>query len=571
VAEPVPTRRARVTAAGVSTYLDHAASTTPMRPRGHRGHAPVPRRRVRQPVGEPRESRGPGGRWTTPASRSPACWGPTWARWSSRRGGPRPTTWPSPAAGRDRRRAAGRRASWCARPWSTTPCSTCRALARPDRSRAAGGGDRQGRDRRPRRAGRGLHPDVALVSVMAVNNEIGTVQPLEASGVCGRPPRPPRRCSTPTPSRRCPGSMWPLAPTRPTWWPSAPTSSAGPRGSAPWSSGPRTCRPPPVLHGGGQERERRSGTHNVAGIVGMAAALAATVVVTPGGDGGPGDGLRDRLGDGLVATVAGTAETGDRGTKVAGHLHLRFAGVESEALVVLLDGAGVAVSAGAACSSGAVEASHVLTLDGLRPDEAAERHPASRSGDHHRRRRRPGPGRRSGCGRPAARLSHARVGGHVRRCRLVGGRALLAERWAPPGGGGHPQAVGRCLGLGVLLGGRRGGRPPGGRPAGPGPPRVQLRREFEERVVDPYVRGHAEGRTPNPCIECNRHLKFDRCSGGPGPSVSTPWPPAITPVVAHARGRSGCAVGLIRTRTSPTCWPCWARTSWPAPCSRWAR
>lgn len=79
---------------------------------------------------------------------------------------------------------------------------------------------------------------------------------------------------------------------------------------------------------------------------------------------------RDRLGDGLLATVAGTAETGDRRDKVAGHLHLRFAGVESEALVVLLDEAGVAVSAGAACSSGAVEASHVLTSMGFGDGEA---------------------------------------------------------------------------------------------------------------------------------------------------------------------------------------------------------
>ena len=75
--------------------------------------------------------------------------------------------------------------------------------------------------------------------------------------------------------------------------------------------------------------------------------------------------LRDRLGDGLLASVAGAAETGRGTSKVAGNLHLRFAGVESEALVVLLDEAGVAVSAGAACSSGAVEASHVLLSMGL--------------------------------------------------------------------------------------------------------------------------------------------------------------------------------------------------------------
>ena len=63
----------------------------------------------------------------------------------------------------------------------------------------------------------------------------------------------------------------------PTWCRSAPTSSAGPRGWVPWSSATAPTLYP-LIHGGGQERDRRSGTHNVAGIVGMAAALAATVV-----------------------------------------------------------------------------------------------------------------------------------------------------------------------------------------------------------------------------------------------------------------------------------------------------
>ncbi len=77
-------------------------------------------------------------------------------------------------------------------------------------------------------------------------------------------------------ARRRPGHR-----RRPTWWRSAPTSSAGPRGWAPWWSAHGT-RLRPVIHGGGQERERRSGTHNVAGIVAMAAALSATGVRAAG-------------------------------------------------------------------------------------------------------------------------------------------------------------------------------------------------------------------------------------------------------------------------------------------------
>jgi len=125
----------------------------------------------------------------------------------------------------------------------------------------------------------------------------------------------------------------------------------------------------PVIHGGGQERDRRSGTYNVAGIVAMAAAMQATVA----GRQATAERvrvLRDRLADGLLASVPGSAETGDRTQKIAGNCHLSFAGVESEALLVLLDGAGVCASAGSACTSGAVEQSHVLSAMGVEPERA---------------------------------------------------------------------------------------------------------------------------------------------------------------------------------------------------------
>jgi cysteine desulfurase len=120
----------------------------------------------------------------------------------------------------------------------------------------------------------------------------------------------------------------------------------------------------PLVHGGGQERERRSGTQNVAGIVAMAAALRATVadrdVVVP-----RIAALRDRLMDEILLAVPGAFETGERSLKVAGNAHLCIPGVESEALLVLLDEAGVCASAGASCSSGALEVSHVLTAMGI--------------------------------------------------------------------------------------------------------------------------------------------------------------------------------------------------------------
>jgi cysteine desulfurase len=81
--------------------------------------------------------------------------------------------------------------------------------------------------------------------------------------------------------------------------------------------------------------------------------------------------LRDRLVEGLTDRVVGAVATTDRCSTVAGIAHLRITGVESEALLVLLDQAGVAASAGASCSSGAVEPSHVLLAMGLTREEAA--------------------------------------------------------------------------------------------------------------------------------------------------------------------------------------------------------
>ena len=120
----------------------------------------------------------------------------------------------------------------------------------------------------------------------------------------------------------------------------------------------------PLMLGGGQERERRSGTHNVAGIVALAAALAET-------DAQRGESiariaaLRDRLVDGLMARVDDTVETVPRDRKVAGSAHMCFDGIESESLLYLLDEAEVCASAASACASGAMEPSHVLEAMGV--------------------------------------------------------------------------------------------------------------------------------------------------------------------------------------------------------------
>jgi cysteine desulfurase len=133
----------------------------------------------------------------------------------------------------------------------------------------------------------------------------------------------------------------------------------------------------PVLYGGAQEHDRRPGTHDVAGIVGTAAALGAAVAGRRAEVARVGA-LRDRLADGLVAAVDGAVETarpggagpGGRRGVVAGSCHLLVPGVDQEELLLLIDEAGVCASAGAACASGAVEPSHVLLALGLRVAEA---------------------------------------------------------------------------------------------------------------------------------------------------------------------------------------------------------
>lgn len=211
-----------------------------------------------------------------------------------------------------------------------------------------------------------LDPSVRLVSVMAVNNEIGTIQPLGAVVRAAR--------------RRAPRALIHTDAVAALPWLEPAAFSAGvdlvsisahkfggPQGVGALAMAPGV-RLRPLLVGGGQEREQRAGTQNVAGIVGMAAALDAALagrdaVVARVAE------LRDRLVGRVLAGVSGAVETIREG-RVAGHAHLRFTGVHSEELLIVLDEAGVAASAGSACASGAMEPSHVLLALGLSEPEA---------------------------------------------------------------------------------------------------------------------------------------------------------------------------------------------------------
>jgi len=125
----------------------------------------------------------------------------------------------------------------------------------------------------------------------------------------------------------------------------------------------------PQIIGGGQEFELRSGTQNVEGIAGFAAAVQATVNEREAVNARV-CAMRDRLVDGLIAAVPGTVETGDRSRKIPGSAHVCFDAIESEALLFLLERQGVYASAASSCASGAQEPSHVLAAMGVSRDQA---------------------------------------------------------------------------------------------------------------------------------------------------------------------------------------------------------
>jgi cysteine desulfurase len=116
------------------------------------------------------------------------------------------------------------------------------------------------------------------------------------------------------------------------------------------------------VRGGSQERNRRAGTENVAGIVGLGRAAELAREEMKAESGGLAE-LRDRLEARLLA-IPGAQANGE-GRRVPNTTNVSFAGVEAESLVMALDLAGLAVSTGAACAAGAVEPSHVLRAMGL--------------------------------------------------------------------------------------------------------------------------------------------------------------------------------------------------------------
>lgn len=127
----------------------------------------------------------------------------------------------------------------------------------------------------------------------------------------------------------------------------------------------------PVLHGGGQELGRRSGTHDVASAVGIATAVRLAIEDRERFE-TEVRAVRDHMERRLVGEIADVVVNTPKTARSSHHLNVRFPGVRNETLLMLLDQRGVAASAGSACQSGAATVSHVLEAMGLSPDEARE-------------------------------------------------------------------------------------------------------------------------------------------------------------------------------------------------------
>jgi cysteine desulfurase len=203
---------------------------------------------------------------------------------------------------------------------------------------------------------------ITVVSVMAVNNEVGSITPLRDVARIVRKYAPSAILHTDAVQAACWVDLREITPLVDALSLSA-HKFGGPKGVGVMviKTGKNL---EPLIFGGGQERDRRSGTHNVSGIIATAKALEVTdktraeemVRVTK---------LRDRLVDEICAQVDGVLETVPREHRVPGVAHLCFSGLENEALLFLLDQADVYASAASACASGAMEPSHVLEAMGV--------------------------------------------------------------------------------------------------------------------------------------------------------------------------------------------------------------
>ncbi len=211
-----------------------------------------------------------------------------------------------------------------------------------------------------------LSPETALVSVMLANNEVGAIQPIrEVVDVVKEHSRALVHTDAVQGLGKVPVDMEALGVDMAAF---AAHKLGGPKGVGALYLRRKTAIAP-QLHGGGQERELRSGTPNVAGIVGfgVAAQISASEVSEQGVRLAE---IRDRLQAAILETIPDVVVNAGGAPRVPGTLSVCIRGVEGESLLLMLDSKGVAASSGSACASGSLEPSHVLMAMGIAPEMA---------------------------------------------------------------------------------------------------------------------------------------------------------------------------------------------------------
>jgi cysteine desulfurase len=210
-----------------------------------------------------------------------------------------------------------------------------------------------------------IRPDTTLVSIMYANNEIGTIQPIAELGAICRE----RGVFLHTDAVQAAGSL----PINVRSLNVDLLSITAHKFYGPKGVGALYIRRGvpllPQISGGGQERRRRAGTENVAGIVGMAHALQQAEEHRPA-YAAHCAALRDQLINGILAHVSGAILNGHPSERLPNNANLLIDEIEGESILLLLDQHGIAASSGSACTSGSLEASHVLLALGL-PHERA--------------------------------------------------------------------------------------------------------------------------------------------------------------------------------------------------------
>jgi cysteine desulfurase len=213
---------------------------------------------------------------------------------------------------------------------------------------------------------RALRPNTRLISVMMANNETGVLQPLEEIGKIAVEADVYFHNDAVQAAGKVPIDVQKIGCEL--------LSISGHKMHAPQGIGALYVRKGtllnPMLYGGSHERSRRAGTENVPGIVGLGkAAEIAAQAFRSGGVEMLGK-MRDRIQTTILAAVQASGVNGDGAPRVPNTTNIYFDHIEGEALVIALDLKGLSVSTGAACSSGAIEPSHVLTAMGVRADRA---------------------------------------------------------------------------------------------------------------------------------------------------------------------------------------------------------